>query len=1730
MPVLTEAHLSRHHHPSQPSRLRNEVTVESSDNERSEFQVPDSQCIAPESQSDLQLEDATNNLDHDCERINREGSERLSTADEVAHSRHATLKENLPQAADLTFDAGLLVRPKYINKPVPSPFSTPNFHGKATQKLPPQLSTEVTSAVFSTPSPPELHKSASQDLSRGPTRQGQQDTFPEFSVFQGRSQDLIENQNLPLTVEMNAVTNAAPPTTNTTLVNEKIIPERSPIKPDHAAAGPPPGRGPKGKKPKKGRKPRTRRPQAAVTGPPRSEFTADQGSVASGNGHTRTEDHVGPTLQGNEATVANDGHGAPNRTPGVHNHEYCPASGHENVNDHLAAGQPHEGTLTRNLGGVVEASAGPTHVDLVGETASGVDSNMPPVFRAHNDDLSKRLGSHVNRYLDNSEVVMSGHDQAGNDAADPESCGHGSPHADAHENLSNSDVNLNMQEVHDQMNYTHEMPQPQDLSVRPDFPQLQAHAILLDAPTDSTLSHEFQQSVLRAKSSRGSSSRISKPRNKKRSNGPTASTASKNLGDGAANSSSLENEVILNMMAMCLRAGDSKARNIVDTKEKAHETAIASLHETIVQQNCLIQNLQSQNDSFRARVQKISESTTQLQKYVKGMEGDYARLKSQNDIHRNKSDKLVKGAVHELEQERLVLQHDLLQTLEVLNNSQRHMKNVMNDCFTQLAVSESKHQSVSEELHKVSAAYDAQKKKCSDLEEQILPMVQGIQNSLEENHRAMLEKAGNIQGSLNNGSAERERDIRVEECLDVIRSLRPVPVLTVNDIRKTEEMLQSMQESIGSNMGNIVQSMETIQDPTEGIQSYIRSQLGTLRADVLKYEEALQNCRKAEQSNDSLHQQLETLEEKCSKLEESLRSSQKDEKQVRAQYSHLKSELETWMDKACNHNTDPTQAEQETQNLRTQVESAKEDSREAQTELGRLQQRFTDQAKELATTKVTLKEKETAYHEEIHKLRQESNGQNDRLGELRTGKNKLADDLNHMGSKMSEMTSEVEKLRESDSQMRKELQKARSIAKEASSAVSELTAMRAQTVKKSKEAQAAIDEATSLSSQLSSLEKHMEKASAAHLSKEEDLKSVKADNTRLIDKITSLAREKELLKNRIDEQTATVSTLKNEINAANIIQEENSRSLQQLRIGADAKLKEKDQLKTQISADRSRLDKLETELDARDDAHRKDMDALKELQRRIDCLQEENQALSARLERSRANEVKLSEAQAAYSTEKGDMQLELVKSHTLLEGKERELQLALTEAIERSKLISEQHSEESDELKRRINQAEAGMRAAEKAAEHKTRELEAHKRTTLEKFEKLVQEARRPEKFREHASHEQPSTNIVVKDPRLHKSESVQAGGSQPHCPRSTTEVVVRNDDLLDSTVTKVRKKPIRLNTTVGKAEGMSHSHSARLPRASNAKNDHPHGHEEGGYQSSFINAQATDELGAYEMLDENGVSFIELAAEEYQGSQRTLTCSVDAFDHSMRAMTNSGKADSISSALSEALSSDELIDMGPLEQGTLQLSPGNDHRHQEVGKILRDNRPGEETPRRLSHNSLHGASSFSQDRPKSQANTGSRMLAPTDSTASSTRNRRPTTKTARVTPSRDVQFRLVGSGLPKSSSPDYVHRPMSSHKTYGNHGIASADHASSAPSETPRSNAKGTTMKRKGRGDRSQENEPSKRHRGSSQLGSSQSMSSSQPAQISQGQLQGPYMIPTPRNRHSKGISFHVHSRTELT
>ena len=313
--------------------------------------------------------------------------------------------------------------------------------------------------------------------------------------------------------------------------------------------------------------------------------------------------------------------------------------------------------------------------------------------------------------------------------------------------------------------------------------------------TSFTKNQSFiNDAVLHEKSGPSLHDRISKPKIKKRpkvSSGEPLAKAARNENTVTV---PIEHEALLNVMAICLRAGDSKARDIVNANAKAQETTVAVLQETIKQQNSMIDNLKLEKAHLEKKAQSFSESTTRLQKYVKGMEGDYTRLKGQAEIHHNTCTKLVKDKCEKLEFEKSAMLQNFEKTLQTLNDSQRNMRATLSECFNKLMLTDAKNQLMSDQLEIVTVQYKEEKAKRIDLEQNMLPAIQSIQRCLGENHKAVSDKLVVVQRTISGTSGEEQHEDRIKECLDALRGLQANQIISAKGLRTAEGMLQSIHE------------------------------------------------------------------------------------------------------------------------------------------------------------------------------------------------------------------------------------------------------------------------------------------------------------------------------------------------------------------------------------------------------------------------------------------------------------------------------------------------------------------------------------------------------------------------------------------------------------------------------------------------------------------------------------------------------------------------------------------------------------------------------------------------------------------------------------------------------------------------------------------------------------------------------------------------------------------------
>jgi len=142
--------------------------------------------------------------------------------------------------------------------------------------------------------------------------------------------------------------------------------------------------------------------------------------------------------------------------------------------------------------------------------------------------------------------------------------------------------------------------------------------------------------------------------------------------------------------------------------------------------------------------------------------------------------------------------------------------------------------------------------------------------------------------------------------------------------------------------------------PLEDLQSYIYDQVQNLRSEVLKYDEAVADYRKAEHANEILTQQIDAQKECCAQLEVHIHGHRQKEDDLRSRYAQLEQELLDLKGTTIGHDSEPSELEQELTNLRHQMSKTEDALRAKSMELDHANERLQEQGIEVAKSKVTF--------------------------------------------------------------------------------------------------------------------------------------------------------------------------------------------------------------------------------------------------------------------------------------------------------------------------------------------------------------------------------------------------------------------------------------------------------------------------------------------------------------------------------------------------------------------------------------------------------------------------------------------------------------------------------------------------------------------------------------------------------------------------------------------------------
>lgn len=235
---------------------------------------------------------------------------------------------------------------------------------------------------------------------------------------------------------------------------------------------------------------------------------------------------------------------------------------------------------------------------------------------------------------------------------------------------------------------------------------------------------------------------------------------------------------------------ENKDREIL----KANELTVNTLNEKVRYQEGRIDNLTFVRNDLQEKLRQLQETGEKMQEHVGSLGREVEKTRRQARARYNEDKALLKKKLDDANSENMTLQQDMLEALDRATRSQRKTKTCLDDCFVQLVVSESKKSDLAERLAKQCGLYEEERKKRTELEQQILPILGNLQGGIGDGAQRLFAKLEDIQRTMQAINADEERNACLQQCLDEIKSLRDFPVLAPQDVKKAEGMLRFVHE------------------------------------------------------------------------------------------------------------------------------------------------------------------------------------------------------------------------------------------------------------------------------------------------------------------------------------------------------------------------------------------------------------------------------------------------------------------------------------------------------------------------------------------------------------------------------------------------------------------------------------------------------------------------------------------------------------------------------------------------------------------------------------------------------------------------------------------------------------------------------------------------------------------------------------------------------------------------
>ena len=328
-----------------------------------------------------------------------------------------------------------------------------------------------------------------------------------------------------------------------------------------------------------------------------------------------------------------------------------------------------------------------------------------------------------------------------------------------------------------------------------------AFAPNIDRSSESHAPEANVHRVLPAESPASSPSRIVKPSKMSRFIHGNHTNISSTGRAFPAHSRAAAIEIALNNLRSACLADQYEAEHrmaFVVAELKAEKAELKAektqLQDTVSQQLTTITEQRCQLDSMKTQYARLSDTAKRNQKYVVGLQKDHEKLKKSVISCQEKTKQTLQAKIDEVSQEKEALRVQLESAVDILTRRLRSLLDTTKEAVSCFETARLREKELYKQLEELLNVYKEEKDRRIELETQLLPSVQSIQDQLKESTATLKETFASFHTELKDREKQDARFCSIEECVTIVRKLEAQPILTPNDVRKAEGMLRFLHE------------------------------------------------------------------------------------------------------------------------------------------------------------------------------------------------------------------------------------------------------------------------------------------------------------------------------------------------------------------------------------------------------------------------------------------------------------------------------------------------------------------------------------------------------------------------------------------------------------------------------------------------------------------------------------------------------------------------------------------------------------------------------------------------------------------------------------------------------------------------------------------------------------------------------------------------------------------------